>query len=101
MQFEPGADLVVEDEIGVQVAAETEGHHEQPGLAQDPASGVVPLAGIAEVDLGHLAGRRLHGDGDVGVRRAMVPVQLAAQDTKYLTKPSKKQEGRNERPNHF
>ena len=61
--------------VGEHVAAEPQGHHEEPGLAGHAAVGVVAPAGVAEVDLRDLARRRLHADDHVGGDGSALRVQ--------------------------
>ena len=79
VELGPGPRLLVEDQGGVHVAAEPEGHHEQPGPEEGAAAGVVASPGVDEVDLGDLPGGRLHGDGDVGVAGAPLALEAQAQ----------------------
>ena len=71
MQAQPGGDLLVEDQLGVLVAAEGEGHDEDVGGAQLAAPRVEEGASRAEVDLSLLARQRMdtHGDRGCGGRR--------------------------------
>lgn len=51
MQFEPGLDLLIEDDPHDHVAAVAEHRHEAPRLAQRLGGRIVELADVAEVDL--------------------------------------------------
>lgn len=52
MEFEPGGNLLVEDEFDILVTATGENHHEGPGFAKDTGVGVNEFAGLGEIDLG-------------------------------------------------
>ena len=65
MQLQPGLDPLVEDQPDHHLAAVTQHQGKDPGLAQLAARGIEDLAHIAEIHLGDLAGRRLHGDHHV------------------------------------
>ena len=56
MGSQPGNGLLVEDELGVEMAAVGEGHDEDVGLFGLPRVGVEKGADLAEVDLGFIAG---------------------------------------------
>lgn len=61
----PCGDALMEDEADEPVAAIGEGHDEGPCLALLLHRWVVHEAGVSEVDLGLVAGRRLDADGHV------------------------------------
>ena len=78
VQVDPRLDLLVEDELAEHHPAEAQRHHEEPGLAQHAALGVVALAGVDEVDLGNLAGCGLDRNRYVGRLRPRLAIESLA-----------------------
>ncbi len=70
MQAQPGRDRLVEDQLGVLMAAARQRHHENPGAAGPPPLGIQELAGEAEVDLRLLSGLDLDPEGGRGRGRS-------------------------------
>jgi hypothetical protein len=73
MAREPGADLLVEDELGVLVAAVAERHHEDPCAARSRADGIEQGASESEIDLRLLARQRVHTHHRFGLGRLQRP----------------------------
>ncbi len=55
----PGRHVLVRDDLGVDMTAEAQGHHEDPRLPHDAREGVQDIGPLAEVDLGGFPGLKL------------------------------------------
>jgi hypothetical protein len=66
---QPGADLLVEDQLGVLMAAIAERHHEHPRASGAAADRIEQRASTDEIHLRLLARRGVHADDGVGSGR--------------------------------
>ena len=73
----PGGHRLVPDDLGVHVAAEAKGHHEDPGLHHLTGEHVGDGGAFPEIHLGRLAGLEVETTGGLGLFEAKLLNQTA------------------------
>ena len=67
MAGKPGGNLLIRDDLGIQVTAEAQGHHENPGLERHAREGILDVRPLAEVHLRRFAGSKIQDTGGLGL----------------------------------
>ena len=67
MAGKPSGNLLIRDDLGIQMTAEAQGHHEDPGLERPAGEGIGNVRPLAEIHLSRFAGGKIQDAGRLGL----------------------------------